>query len=225
MKKIAIFLVALVTMVLVPLQASATVETADTITKITELTEKLESKRERDGFVSEDDVDLLLLSEELSKLEVTSSSYGDPVTIQDDSTSENIIVPFGYGTKHDLGKGWKARVDKPSAGDAKPHIHVYNGKVDGVENVDGTKSHGKTLGSSGIPKGIQNKAKGLADYKKAQKDLTNIKKAKQQMKSKGLNLRKNSDIIIAIGIFVSVVGFLIFASGAVATWGAFLLLI
>lgn len=139
---------------------------------------------------------------------------------------EGSFTTFGYGQWHDLGKGWKARVDKPTHGGAsKPHVHVEKGDKKGVENVDGTKSHGKNLNSAGVPNDIQKKARGLADYKKGQKDLANMRKAKQQITAKKLNLRKNADIVIAIGIFVSVVGLMIFASGAVAAWGAFLLVI
>lgn len=221
MKKISIFLIALVTMALTPLQASAAIENSDTLSNITELTKIVEAKREKQGFVSEDDIDLLMLKEELSKIEVTSESYWTP-----DAVKEEAFTTFGYGQWHNLGKGWKARVDKPTHGGAsKPHVHVEKGDKKGVENVDGTKSHGKNLNSAGVPKDIQNKARGLADYKKGKKDLANMKKAKQQITSKKLNLRKYADIVIAIGIFVSVVGLMIFASGAVSAWGAFLLAI
>lgn len=66
---------------------------------------------------------------------------------------------------------------------------------------------------------IQKKARGLNDYKKGKKDLDNVKKAK------GLNLNKHADIVIAIGIFIAVVGLVIFAASAVASWGPFLIAI
>ena len=52
-----------------------------------------------------------------------------------------------------------------------------------------------------------------------------MKKAKSQIKAKNLDLRKYSDIIIATGIFISVVGLVLFAPAAAATWRAFLLAI
>lgn len=52
-----------------------------------------------------------------------------------------------------------------------------------------------------------------------------MNKAKSQIKIKNLNLRKHADIIIAIGIFISIVGLVLFAPAAVATWGSFLLAI
>lgn len=137
------------------------------------------------------------------------------------------VTTRGYGQWHDMGKGWRARVDRPTsgAGQAKPHVHVEKGSVKGVESVDGTPSHGKTLGQAGVPNDIQKKVRQLNDYKKGKKDLDNMKKAKSQIRAKGLNLKKASDIIIAIGIFVAVVGIVIFATSAVSAWGAFLILI
>lgn len=38
-----------------------------------------------------------------------------------------------------------------------------------------------------------------------------------------LNMKKATDIVIAIGIFIAVVGFAIFAASAVASWGTFFL--
>lgn len=131
----------------------------------------------------------------------------------------------GYGQWHNLGQGWRARVDRAHAGAGKPHVHVEKGSVKGVESVDGTKSHGKTLDNAGVPKKVRDKARALSDYKKGKEELKKMQRAKSQMRSKGLNLRKNSDIIIAIGIFITVVGFAVFATSAVGAWGAFLLLI
>ncbi|MEH7514238.1 hypothetical protein V7146_16110 [Gottfriedia acidiceleris] len=52
-----------------------------------------------------------------------------------------------------------------------------------------------------------------------------MEKAKDKIEAKKLNLKKTADIIIAIGIFVAVVGLVIFATSSIAAWGAFLLLI
>jgi hypothetical protein len=167
------------------------------------------------------DEDVAKLESELSQLGIDSPSYFTP-----ENPSE-LKQARGYGQTHDLGQGWKARVDKPKAGakEQKPHVHVYKGKVEGIENVDGTKSHGKTLNEVGVPKSIQKKAKALKDYKKGQEDLKEMEKAKDKIEAKKLNLKKTADIIIAIGIFVAVVGLVIFATSSIAAWGAFLLLI
>lgn len=164
--------------------------------------------------ISENDIDKL--EELLSNVEVTESFYFTP---------EVTDVTRGYGQWHDLGKGWKARVDKPHTGAGKPHVHVEKGKVKGVESVDGSKSHGKTLGSAGVPKDIQKKARNLKDYKKGQSDLKKMKEAKSKIKAKKLNLKKTTDIIIAIAIFVSVVGLMIFSLGSIGAWGSLLLAI
>lgn len=61
-------------------------------------------------------------------------------------------------------------MDKSSTEDAKPHVHVYkNGKQVGVENVDGTSSHGKTLKK--VPKNVKDKVINSKDYKKGKNDL------------------------------------------------------
>lgn len=165
------------------------------------------------------DEEISQLESDLATLEIDSASY---FTLED---YENPKMARGYGQVHELGQGWKARVDRPGAGEGKPHIHVYKGKVEGIENVDGTASHGKNLDSAGVPKSIQKKAKDLKDYKKGQEDLKKIKDASKKIDAKNLNLHKTADIIIAIAIFVAVVGLVIFATGAIASWGAFLLLI
>ncbi len=50
------------------------------------------------------------------------------------------------GQWHDLGKGWKARSDKPHVDGQQPHTHVYfkNNEVL-VINQNGTPSHGADL--------------------------------------------------------------------------------
>ncbi|MGG4470098.1 hypothetical protein ABER68_18820 [Paenibacillus alvei] len=169
-------------------------------------------------YISEEDV--AVLETELAKLGIDAASY---FTLED---YESMALARGYGQTHNLGGGWRARVDKPHTGEGLPHVHVENNKgVKGAESVLGTKSHKKTMSSSGIPNSVQKKVKGLKDYKKGQEDAKKIQKAKSQIKSKKLNLKKTTDIIIAIGIFVAVVGLVIFATSSIAAWGAFLLLI
>ena len=52
-----------------------------------------------------------------------------------------------------------------------------------------------------------------------------MKEAKNKIKAKKLNLKKTTDIIIAIAIFVSVVGLMIFSLGSIGAWGSLLLAI
>lgn len=137
---------------------------------------------------------------------------------------ENEALTRGYGQWHDLGKGYKVRVDRPhGSNDTKPHVHVKKGNKDVTENVDGSNSHGTNMTRGGVPKDIQKKVKGLNDYKKAQKDLKSMNAARSKIKARKLNMKKTADIIIAIGIFIAVVGFAIFAASAIASWGAFFL--
>ena len=42
--------------------------------------------------------------------------------------------------------------------------------VEGVENVDGTPSHGKTLDDKKIPKKVRDKARNTPEYQKQKKD-------------------------------------------------------
>lgn len=90
----------------------------------------------------------------------------------------------------------------------KPHVHVDNNSknIHGVENVDGTPSHGKTLDGSKVPKDVQKKVKDSKDYKKGQKDLKKMQEAKREIHRRKLNLSVNKDLLIAAGIFVTAVG-------------------
>lgn len=130
-------------------QATKSVENIKKLVSIAEK-EKLEY-----GDVKE--VTAKQLENELKVLGIKSGPYSE--------TKEVVlsgIVTRGYGETHNLGQGWTYRVDRTSAGDAKPHVHVDNNKlgVHGVENVDGTPSHKKTLKGSGVPKGVEKAVKG-----------------------------------------------------------------
>ena len=46
--------------------------------------------------------------------------------------------------------------------------------------------------------------------------------ARSKIKARKLNMKKTADIVIAIGIFIAVVGFAIFAASAIASWRVFL---
>lgn len=58
------------------------------------------------------------------------------------------------GQWYDLGKGWRARADRPHTTGMQPHAHVYLRKNElFVVNRDGTPSHGSDLSS--MPRRIQ----------------------------------------------------------------------
>lgn len=172
------------------------------ISEIQKLVQLAEVEREIYGEAKDNTINQL--QTKLENLGVDMGSYSGVHSIILDTE----ISVYGYGETHNIKRGWTYRVDKPSASDAKPHVHVDNKKLNihGVENVDGTPSHGKTLSGSKVPKDIQKEVKGSNDYKKGQKDLGNMKKAKQEIKSKHLDLSFNKDLLIAAGIFVIVVG-------------------
>lgn len=140
------------------------------------------------------------------------------------------ISSRAFGKWVDLGKGWKYQVHRPHGSNAtKYHVHVKGkvGKssVEAKEALDGSSTHGSgnTMNNKGVPKDIQKKVKNDKNYKDAKKEHDKAKKAKAQMKAKKLNLRKVSDLIIGIGIFVSVVGVVLFAMTLFGSWGPVLL--
>lgn len=151
------------------------------------------------------------LASALKKIGVETGSYSGTHQVYG-----NVPTNRGYGQTHQLGRGWTYRVDKASAGAAKPHVHVDNKRlnVHAVENVDGTSSHKKSLDDCKVPKDIQEKVKGSRDYKKGQEDLKNMQKAKQEINRRHLNMKNRKDVIIAAGIFVTIVGVAFFAPEA-----------
>lgn len=172
---------------------------------------------ERGKYGEATDLTINNLQIELEKRGIDTGSYSEMQYIQCDDGSDtektNDIMPRGYGEVHKINKIWSYRVDKPTAGDAKPHVHVYkNGKPVGVENVDGTSSHGKTL--ENVPKNVKEKIRSSKDYKKGKSDLKKMKKAKSEIKKKHLNLKNSKDLIIAAGIFVAIVGVAFFSPAA-----------
>lgn len=145
-------------------------------------------------------------------------------------SDESLIATRGYGQTYNLGKGWTARVDKPhGSSETKYHVHVKGkaGKkaVEAKETVKGKSSHGKgnTMKEKGVPNDIQKKVKKLKDFQKGVEDQKKLDKAKKDIKAKKLNLNKKTDIIIAIGIVVAVMGFAFFAVSSIPVWAAFLL--
>ncbi|MDR1773754.1 MAG: hypothetical protein LBR30_02640 [Clostridioides sp.] len=169
----------------------------------------------------------------LRKIDVERSKTGE-ASAESMEELDNILsgirVPRetrGFGQEHNLGGGWRARVDRPrhGAGQAKPHVHVYKGNVNGVENCDGTESHGhgKSLEEVGVPRKVRDKARSLPDYKKGKEEIKKMQKAKKQIRAKKLNLRNNKDLKIAIGITVAILGYLLFKLIETAAW-AFVLL-
>ena len=180
--------------------------------EILELVNLAEEEREKYGEATDPTINNLQI--ELEKRGIDTGSYSEMQYIEYEDGSDlernNGIMPRGYGEIHKINKTWSYRVDKPTAGDAKPHVHVYkNGKQVGVENVDGTSSHGKTLKK--VPKNIKEKVRNSKDYKKGKSDLKKMKQAKSEIKRKHLNLKNAKDLLIAAGIFVAIVGVAFFA--------------
>jgi hypothetical protein len=98
-------------------------------------------------------------NEEVIKLQSMLEGYGvDPENYWTPEEGREQLLR-GYGQWHDLGKGWKVRVDRPHASsDMKPHVHVNNGSKEVVaENVDGTDSHGTNMNKGKVPKDVQKK--------------------------------------------------------------------
>ena len=167
-------------------------------------------EREKDGAVSDETIKKL--EEQLNILGIDAGAYSETANVYD----ENIYTIDGYGETHSLSKGWTYRVDKPSAGDAKPHVHVDNNRlgIHGVENVDGTPSHGKSLDNCKVPKDVQDKVRNSPDYKKGKEDLRKMQQAKAEINRQQLNLNDYKDLILAAAIFVGIVGVAFFAPEA-----------
>lgn len=194
-----------------PINTLAKSKTDITKSKISILVKKAEKEIKKNGKASEKTI--TKLEKELKKIGISTGSYSGTHLI-----SDNAFSTFGYGQTHNVGTGdWTYRVDRPTASEAKPHVHVDSNKnnVHGVENVDGTKSHNKTLTGAGVPNKVKEKVKNSPDYKKGKQDLENMQKAKKEIKKQKLNLSKYSDLIIAVGIFVMIVGVCFFAPEAI----------
>lgn len=183
--------------------------------ELNEALEKVLKERELYGEVSE---------ESLTKLE---NILGE-ANLQTDSL---VQTRASSGKWINIDKNWRYRVDGPHTGvdTAKYHVHVEgkigNKKIESAEGVDGTVSHKKTMDKSGVPKWVQKKIKDSKKYKNGKKLQKDVKSAKAKIKAKKLNLKKAADIIIAIGIYVAIVGVCIFAINAVSAWGAVLIYI
>lgn len=113
------------------------------------------------------------------------------------------------GQWHDLGDGWKIRLDSPSAGDGnKWHVHVQNknGSQKGSENVDGSNHDGGNLNN--LPKKVRDKARSSKDYKKGKEMQKKTNAAKAQLQRQGIDWRKAANwavvvvVLIAFGILV-----------------------
>lgn len=120
------------------------------------------------------------------------------------------------------GGKWKVRIDFPTSANPKYHVHVYDPKGNqvGVENLDGTPSHGQTL--SKVPNKVKTKIKEHPEYKKYKKKQEKLNEAAKKIKAKKLNLWKTADIIIAIGIVVAATATFFFPGDDIAAWGNFL---
>ena len=175
-------------------------------------------------LINEFGVDTDLIGEEIIKEDVNLNVDSE---IPKDS---GLISVFGFNESIDLGKGWKMTVHRPHGSNAtKYHTHVkgkVNGKtVEAKEALDGSSTHGKgnTMSDKKVPKSIQDKVRNHKDFKKAKAEEADAKKAKKQMNAKKLDLSKTTDLIIAIGIFIAVVGVVLFVTTSFPAWAAVLL--
>jgi hypothetical protein len=119
----------------------------------------------------------------------------------------------------DAGNGYKWRLDTPH-GKANPkyHVHVNKGNKEvGSQNVDGTRSHGKTLNA--VPKSVKKKIESHPKYKEAQNKQKKLNVATHKIKSKKLDLRKSVDFWIAVAIVVAATGTFFFPGDDFAAWG------
>lgn len=198
--------------------------------KLNETLEEVLKERELHGEASEEG--LKKLENILGKLDVRTNGSMSGVTCISDSNGgaycSNAVYKGNSGIWTEIDSNWKYRIDGPHTGrdTSKYHVHVEgkdgNKKIKSSEGVDGTISHKKTMNGSRVPKWVQKKIKASKKFKEAKKKQKQIKKAKEQIKSQKLNLKKATDIIIAIGIFISVVGIAVLAGASIPAWGAFL---
>ena len=84
-------------------------------------------------------------------------------------SSPNVVCAHS-GRKHDLGQGWKWRLDKPHPGAGKPHVHVKGGGKEYAEGVDGSPSHGGNL--DGVPRWVRDKVRNDPDVQKEREKLS-----------------------------------------------------
>lgn len=98
-------------------------------------------------------------------------------------------TPTEAASWKELDKTWKYRVDPPLSDGGKEndyHVHV-KGKVgskviEGSETVNGDESHKTTLTKSGVPKWVQDKVKGTAEFKKGKTKQKELEKARAEAK-------------------------------------------
>lgn len=204
----------------VPAYAS-TIPTEKKMGQLNELLAEIEQQEESGQGVSQ---------ETLEELEVLISEFDiSPTEIQ---VEVDNIMARGFNQKHSLGKGWTMEVHRPHGSNATEyHTHVKgkvgNKTVEAKESLQGKSTHGSgnTMNDKKVPKDIQKKVKGHKDFKKAKEEESKTKKAKKQINAQKLNLKKTADIIIAIGIFVAVVGVVLLATSSIAAWAAILIAI
>lgn len=194
------------------------------MTKLNNLLLEIEQQKSDGEEVSE---------ETIKKLEMLLSEFNiDPIEITAEPETESGISLFGFNEVHSLGKGWTMTVHRPHGSSAtKYHTHVkgkVNGKtVEAKEALDGKSTHGKgnTMNDKKVPKDIQKKVKEHKDYKKALEEEKKAKEAKKEIKAKKLDLSKTIDIVIAIAIFIVVVGIVLLATTNITGWAAILIAI
>ncbi len=125
------------------------------------------------------------------------------------------------GQWHDLGDGWKIRLDQPAPGDGnKWHVHVQNknGSQKATENVDGSKHDGDNLDK--LPKKVRDKARSSKDYKKGKEMQKKTNAAKTEMKRRKINWNNVASWALVVVVLV-LFGLLIYFAGPAAVAFAF----
>jgi hypothetical protein len=122
----------------------------------------------------------------------------------------------------DLGAGWKMAVDTPDYAEniGKMHVHVYNEKGQiGVENVDGTPSHG-SIGLDNVPKSVKEKVRDHQEYKKAQKKQKKLDEAMSEIDAKKLDTQRvdTRDVLIAAAIVMVATATAFFPADDAVAW-------
>jgi hypothetical protein len=170
-----------------------------------QLVEKAEAERNLYGEATDETI--ADISQALELLGPGPESYSDEQFV----SIGNDIQPRGYGETHYIDKQWSFRVDKGGTHEPKPHVHVYRKKpkLEAIEGVDGSRSHGQTLDEAGVPKKVKEKVRNSRDYKKGQRDLKKMKEAKKEIVRRKLNLSVQKELLIAAALFASFVGYAI----------------
>ncbi len=112
-------------------------------------------------------------------------------------------------------------VDGPTYAEnaGKFHVHVYDGKLEvGVENVDGSPSHGDALDN--VPKSVKEKVQSHPEYQKAKIKQKKLDEAMSEIDEKKLDTRRidTRDVLIAAAIVVAATATAFFPADDALAW-------